>query len=422
MPRKSAAIAAWCLFEWAITPFSTIVVTFVISNYFAKALAADPTIGSAHWSFMIAVTGLVIATLSPPLGAIADRLGRAKRGIAIGAGVAALSAALLWYARPDPALGTGVLVLCGVGIVAFELGLLFFNALLPAVAPPERIGRVSGWGWAMGYAGGLVCLGVALALLVQPDQPILGIGKEQAANIRACGPLVALWALAFGWPLFALVPDAARTGLPPRRAIREGFAELRATISSLRALPQMARFLIASAIYRDGITTILAVGGLYAGGTFGMGFADLILFGIGLNVTAGVGATGFAWLDDWIGSKRTILLSLAGLIGFGAAIIAVRDKNLFFGLALALGLFVGPAQSASRSLVVRLSPPARIGQYFGLYALSGRAVTFVGPALFGWATAATHSQRTGLGVILALLVLGFLLLLRVEEPGRQADG
>ena len=144
--RRSLVIASWCLYEWAVTPFPTIVVTFVIPNYFAKALAPDPIIGSARWSYMIAVTGLVIAFLSPPLGAIADRLGRAKRGAAIGTAITIAASALIWFARPDPALGTAVLLLCGAGIVAYELGVLFFNALLPSVAPRELIGRVSGWG------------------------------------------------------------------------------------------------------------------------------------------------------------------------------------------------------------------------------------------------------------------------------------
>jgi UMF1 family MFS transporter len=190
-------------------------------------------------------------------------------------------------------------------------------------------------------------------------------------------------------------------------------------VGELRRLPQLARFLIASAIYRDGVTTILAIGGLYAGGTFGMSLPEVIAFGIGLNVTAALGAAGFAWLDDWIGSKRTVLLSVGGLILFGAAIIAVRDQSVFFGLALALGVFVGPAQAASRSLAVRLSPPGEVAKVFGLYALTGRSISFVGPALYGWMTDAAHSQRAGLGVILTMLIAGFLLLLPVREPDRS---
>jgi UMF1 family MFS transporter len=269
-----------------------------------------------------------------------------------------------------------------------------------------------------GYTGGLVCLGLALVLLVQPDQPAFGIGKADAANIRAVGPLVALWALIFGWPIFLWTPDVKGSSFSVIAAIRQCFGDLAVTIRDLRAAPGMMWFLIASAIYRDGITTILAVGGLYAGGTFGMGFTELIAFGMGLNVTAGLGAAAFAWLDDWLGSRRTVLLSLAGLFGFGACIVAVHDKTWFFGLALALGVFIGPAQAASRSLLVRLCPPHQVGKAFGLYALTGRAVSFVGPALFGWVTEVSRSQRAGLGAILVLLMVGTILLLRVREPAR----
>jgi UMF1 family MFS transporter len=418
MSKRSAVIAAWCLYDWAITPFPTIVTTFIVSNYFAKAIAPDPVTGSAQWSFMIALSGIVIALLSPPLGAIADRMGHLKRGVAVSLTVICLSAGLLWFAEPDPAFAMPVLIVAGVGIVALELGLIFYNALLPGVAPIHMLGRVSGWGWAMGYAGGLACLGAALVFLVQPDSPVFGIGTANAANIRATAPLVALWAAIFGWPLFLLVSDINRTGATLSQSIRDGLRDLAQTVRALRAFPQLTRFLIASAIYRDGITTILAVGGLYAGGTFGMGFSELILFAMGLNIMAGLGAASFAWLDDWIGSKRTIVLSLIGLFCFGAGIVAVQEKSWFFGLALMLGIFIGPAQSASRSMAVRLAPEGQIGKVFGLYALTGRAVSFVGPALFGWVTAATHSQRAGLGAILVLLLGGLAVLLKVREPAR----
>jgi UMF1 family MFS transporter len=300
-----------------------------------------------------------------------------------------------------------------------ESSLLFYNAMQPIVAPAERLGRISGWGWAAGYTGGLICLGLALALLTQPERPGFGISRDAAANIRACGPLTALWALCFGWPIFLFVPDTVgiETRLGP--ALRSGVADLGQTLRRLRELPGLARFLAASAIYRDGVTTILTVGGLYAGGTFGMGFSELIVFAIGLNVMAGLGAAGFAWLDDFLGSKRTILASLAGLIVFGAAIVAVRDKAWFMALGLALGLFVGPAQAASRSMMVRLAPPGEVARFFGVYALTGRAVSFVGPALFAWATEVLRSQRAGIATILLLLIGGGAILLGVSEPARS---
>ena len=307
----------------------------------------------------------------------------------------------------------------GVGIVAMELGLLFYNALLPGVAPVEKLGRVSGWGWASGYVGGLICLGLALVLLVQPEHPVFGIPKDAAMNIRACGPLTAIWASIFGIPLFFLVPDIKGTGVKVSVAVRQGLADVSHTLQNLRSAPQIAWFLIASALYRDGITTILAIGGLYAGGTFGMGFSELIVFGMALNVSAGAGAALFAWVDDWIGSKRTIALSVAGLIVAGIAVVTAHDKAWFDVMALSLGIFIGPAQAASRSLAVRLAPPGQVGKIFGLYALTGRAVSFIGPTLFGWVTATTHSQRAGLASILTLLMIGLAALTQVREPERR---
>ena len=415
---RARTIAAWCLYDWAITPYPTIVSTFIISNYFAKAIAPDPTTGSADWSFMIAIAGITIAVLSPPLGAIADRMGHAKRGIAISLMTLIAAASLLWFARPEPAFALPVLIVAGTGIVAMELGLLFYNALLPGVAPVERLGRVSGWGWASGYVGGLIALGLALVLLVQPEHPIFGIPKDAALNIRACGPLAALWASIFGIPLFFLVPDIRGTSVRAAVAVRQGLADVAHTLQNLRRTPQIAWFLAASALYRDGITTILAIGGLYAGGTFGMGFSELIVFGMALNVTAGLGAALFAWVDDWIGSKRTIALSVIGLIVAGIGVVTAYDKTWFYVMALSLGTFIGPAQAASRSLAVRLAPPGEVGKVFGLYALTGRAVSFIGPAVYGWVTEATHSQRAGLAAILTLLMIGLALLTRVREPER----
>jgi UMF1 family MFS transporter len=419
-PTKSgaSAIFGWCLYDWAISPFPTIVSTFIISNYYAKAIAPDPTIGSAQWSLMIALAGVAIALFSPPLGAIADRMGHANRGIAIGLSVVVLAGGLIWFAKPYPAYGLPLLVVSGLGIVAMELGMLFYNALLPGVAPADRIGRVSGWGWASGYFGGLMCMGVALVLLVQPEHPVFGIPRAEAANYRAAGPLAAIWAALFGWPLFLLVKDIPKTRLKLTVAIREGLADTWHTLRGLRQTPQLAWFLAASAIYRDGVTSILTLGGLYAGGTFGMDINQLTMFGMGLLVSAGLGAGTFAWLDDRIGSKRTIILSLLGLIAFGAAIVLVHSMVWFVGIALGLGIFVGPAQAASRSLAVRLAPEGQVGKVFGLYALTGRAVTFVGPTVFYSVTESTHSQRAGMASILLLLMLGLALLTRVREPAK----
>jgi UMF1 family MFS transporter len=201
--------------------------------------------------------------------------------------------------------------------------------------------------------------------------------------------------------------------------VRAGLARLSRTLRDLRREANILRFLLARLIYNDGLNTLFAFGGIYAAGTFGMDTAEIVVFGVALNVTAGLGAFGFAWMDDRLGSKRTILLALAGLLLTGAVALVASDKGLFWAAALFLGLFIGPAQSASRSLMGRLAPPGRATEMFGLFAMTGKVTSFVGPFLFGTATALFASQRAGMAVILVMFLLGALLLLPVSEPRRD---
>jgi len=294
---------------------------------------------------------------------------------------------------------------------------------------------VSGWGWGVGYLGGLVCLVLCLVLLLQADPPLFGlIGKEEAEPVRATSVLVAVWYGLFALPLFLLVPDRARdAGVTAARAVREGWASL---ITTLRAMPRHAntlRFLIASALWRDGINTITAFGGIYAGIVFGMVEAQLILFAIVLNVAAGLGAIGFAWADDRIGAKPTLIVSLIGLIITGTSMVLVGtgawawapilslpldftpDQQWLLLLGMGLGLFFGPAQAAARSMMARISPPGLETEFFGIYALTGRAVGVLGPLAYGVAVTAIGTQRAGMATVIVLFLLGLGLLLTVRE-------
>jgi UMF1 family MFS transporter len=290
--------------------------------------------------------------------------------------------------------------------------------MLTDLVPPSRLGRLSGWGWGAGYAGGLICLLIVLVGFVSANPPWFGLGKEQAAHVRIAGPIAALWFAVFCWPLFVFTPDQPGRGVAPRAAIRNGLAALWATILHLRTYRNIARYIIAHMIYTDGLNTLFAFGGIYAAGEFGMTVAEVIWFGIALNLTAGLGAAAFAWVDDWIGAKRTILIALAGLIITGIAILATHDKTLFWALGMVLGIFFGPAQAASRSLMARLAPPGMQAEMFGLHALSGKATAFIGPALFGWATVTFGTQRAGMATVLVFLAAGALLLGLVKEPSR----
>lgn len=416
------AVASWCLYDWANSAYNTIITTFVFSVYFARGVVGDPVAGTARWSAAMTVAGIAIALLSPLLGAIADRHGRRKPWMALFTGITVALSAALWWVRPDPADALFALVCVVVATVSFELANVFYNASLPALVPPRLLGRVSGWGWGVGYFGGLVCLVVALFGFVKAEAPLFGLfglSWEQwgpQANIRATALLVALWYGLFALPYFLWVPDEPPNGRSLVQATREGVAMLGRTLRHAGQHRQAVRFLIASAFYRDGINTITAFGGLFAAGTFGMSFEEIVLFAIALNVVAGFGAIGFAWMDDRAGAKPVILAALAGMLLFGLPLLLVSDKLWFWLLALGLGAFFGPAQAAGRSMMARLSPPGMTGEMFGLYGLTGRFVGFFGPLLFGLATEAFASQRAGMGTVLAFFVVGFGLMLGVREP------
>jgi len=408
--RDRRAVIAWCLYDWANSAYPTVIVTFVFAAYFTRALATDPEAATGAWGAALALSGLAVAILAPVLGAVADQAGRRKPWIGAFTALAVLSAVALWWIVPDPAYALAALVLIAVGNAAFELGQVFYNAMLPEVAPPGRVGRVSGWAWGLGYAGGLACLALVLVLFVREGTALIPLDRASAEPVRASGPFVALWFALFAVPLFMFTPDRPGRRAPLGPTIASG---LRTLAASLRALPgqrALGRFLIARMIYTDGLNTLFAFGGIYAAGTFAMSFEEILVFGILLNVAAGLGAAGFAWIDDLLGARRTILLALVGLIVGGAAILVVESRVWFTVFGCVIGVFIGPAQAASRSLMARLAPAEVRTEMFGLYALSGKATAFVGPALVGWVTLWVGSQRAGMATILVFFVVGFVLL------------
>ena len=417
-PATRGQLWAWATYDWASSPFFAVIITFVFATYFTEAVAPDTVSGTAWWGWAMTVSALLIALLSPVLGAIADTGGRRKPWLLLLTLVSAAATAALWHVRPEAAAVLPALLLVILANTTLEIGQAFYNAMLPDLAPRDQIGRWSGWGWGLGYVAGIVALALLLVLFIQTETPRLGLDKASAEHIRIVGPILALWLLGFALPLLLLTPDRARSTLPVGTAIRQGLRMLVQTVRDLRHYRQIALFLLARLTYNDGLNTLFAFGGIYAAGTFGMATAEIIRFGIALNVSAGLGAFAFAWIDDRIGSKRTILLALGGLLLFGSGALLATDKNTFFWIGVAVGIFVGPAQSASRTLMARLAPPDRRTEMFGLYALTGKVTAFLGPFLFGTATALFATQRAGMAVILIMFVIGGLLLLLVREPAR----
>lgn len=422
IPFKRRPVFAWCLYDWANSPFPAIVLTFVIPAYFTREIAADAATATSQWAFMTAAAALVIAFASPLLGAIADQGRGRKLWLALCTIVLALGAAALWFVHPVPDAASLLLLLVGISIVAFEIGMVFYNAMLPTLVPECYVGRVSGWAWGLGYFGGLAALIFVLFAFIEAPSPLFGIAKGPAAeHVRIVGPVVAVWLCLFCLPMFVWTPDPPGRGLSAVAAIRSGAATLGRTLLALPRQGQLARFLLARMVYTDGINTLFAFGGVYAAGTFGMSVEQVLQFGLVLNATAGVGAFAFGWIDDWIGAKPTILLGLFALAAIGVPLLLIESTTWFWILGAALGIFFGPVQSASRSLMARMTPPGMESEMFGLYALVGKVTAVIGPWLVGIVAVAYDSQRLALATVLPFLVIGGLLLLTVREPNRPLN-
>jgi len=414
------AVWAWAFYDWANSAFPTVVSTFVIAAYFAQAIAPTPAEGQAAWGWMQSLAGLAIALLSPVLGAIADAGGRRRLMLFLCTVVTAVATAGLWWAKPDPAFALWALLCAGVGTVAFETGTVFYNSMLMQVTTPDRYGRISGLAWGLGYAGGLTCLAIALLVFIQPNPALFGLDRGAAEHVRAIALLVAVWTLAFGWPLLVALPDPPRAQRPPwAGAARKGLQEVGAVLRTLRWRSPLTRFLVARLFYTDGLNTLFAFGAIYAAGVFAFTVEDILLFGIAINVTAGLGAAGFGLIEDRIGSKRTVVIALACIVAVGIGLLMATTILAFWLLALALGIFFGPAQAASRALMAKMAPESEASAYFGLFALSGRVTGFLGPAVLAAVTTATGSQRAGMATVVVFLGLGLALLLGVREAPPQ---
>jgi len=419
------------MYDFANQPFTTLVVTFIYGTFFTKVIAENEIVGTMLWSRGITITAIIVALLSPIMGAIADRGGYRKLYLIFWTWVSIIGALILWF----PVEGQVVFALTAfiIGNVGFEMGGVFCNAFLPEITTKRNIGRVSGYGWSFGYVGGLIALAIALLLFVNPDIPIFNLDKTAHEHIRATNIMVAIWFAIFSIPTFLFINQEKRPKQKIKPMIIESIIQVRNTFRNVRQYKEMTKFLIARLIYNDGLITVFAFGGIYASGTFGFSFQDILIFGIVLNVAAGFGAFLMGFLDDMIGGKTTIQISNVGLIV--ACIIAVsapdRDlfnitlpiigsmlitgKSMFWLSGILIGIFSGPNQSASRSLMARFVPKDRENEFFGFFAFSGKATAFMGPFLLGFLTQIFESQRYGIAVVILFLIVGFLLLRSVDE-------
>ncbi|HAC26300.1 MAG TPA: MFS transporter [Marinobacter hydrocarbonoclasticus] len=421
-PENKRALWSWALYDWANSAFFTIILTFVFAQYFSVSVIQDEVAGTRAWGNIVGIAGVVIAILAPILGAVADQSGRRKPWLISFTLLCVISSAMLWTVTPDQSQFWTAALWVGLGTLGAEFAFIFYNSMLPDLARPERTGRWSGWAWGLGYVGGIASLVVALYGFIEADGTFFNLDRDAAEHVRATFVLVAVWYLVFALPAFFFIPDRPSTGLSLGAATRAGLAQLKQSIAHVRQYRDIVRFLIARMLYTDGLATIFTFGGVYAAGTFNMSPTEVLQFAIALNVTAGLGALGFAWIDDALGGRNTILLSLVGLGCSAFAILVVDGATAFWIWGMILGIFVGPLQSASRSHLARVAPPHLQTQMFGLFAFSGKATAFAGPLLVGWVTSVTDSQRWGMSTILLFLLIGFVLMLKVPATeARKAE-
>ncbi|MDD3443807.1 MAG: MFS transporter [Zavarzinia sp.] len=443
MKSSRLAQASWTTFDWAFQPFFTLVTTFIFAPYFAAAVAPDAAAGQALWGYTQTVAGIAIALLAPVLGAVADAAGPRKPWIAALALLTFIGCGALWYAVPGLGSGGLLLMLAAVTLatIGAEFAIVFNNAMLPSLVPPQRIGVLSAIGWGVGYVGGLVSLGFVLGLFVLPEVPAFGLDKAAHEAERLSGPLSAVWLALFILPMFLFVPDQARAGISRRAAVRQGLSQLARTLRSLPAHGNVLRYLIAHMIYGDALLAIFAFGGIYARATFGWDLLTIGIFGILLNVLAMLGSFIGGVLEALAGSKTTITISLVMLILGTIGILSIGAEHVFFFFpveaplpdralfdspaerafilcTLVLGLPFGPAQASSRSLMAKLAPPHLMTEFFGLYALSGKATAFLAPFMIGIVTDLTDDRRLGIAVVLPFLLVGLWLLSGVREDKR----
>ncbi|MEV0031547.1 MFS transporter [Nocardia sp. NPDC050793] len=424
-------IAAWGLWDWGSSAFHAVILTFVFSVYLTDTVGDDLPGGisaSAWLGWSLGIAGLVVALTAPISGQWFDAAAKRKRSLGVLTALNVLAMAGMFFVHDDyHDLWLG-LALLAFGSAAFELANVPYNAMLRQVSTPETVGRVSGFGWAMGYFGGIFLLLICYFGFISgkgDNRGLLGIPTDDGLNIRLVAVLAAVWFAGFALPVLFSVPELPRTAADPGAASAGFFGSYRVLWRDLRELWDVDRrtvwFLLASAVFRDGLAGVFTFGAVLAVRVYGIEDSDVLLFGVAANVVAALGAIVAGRFDDRVGPKAVIVASLAAMLVCGLALLVVSGPLMFWVFGLLLTIFVGPAQASARSFLVRLAPPGREGQLFGLYTTTGRAVSFLAPALFGLFVWAFDTDRAGIVGLLVVLAAGLAVLLPVRPPDAPAS-
>lgn len=434
-------IWGWFFFDWASQPYNTLLITFVFAP-FIKELIDDGAQAQTVWGFTVGAAGVVIALMAPILGAIADTFGNRMKWVWLFSVFYVVGAAGVWVANPADLTLWIVLVSFAVGLVGMEFATIFTNSILPDLGTREEIGRISGKGWAFGYLGGLAALLImlcffaenaetGLTMLGQP--PAFGLDPELREGTRFVGPLTAIWYAVFMIPFILWVRDPSPKRAPTG-AVRLALLGLGETLKSLPQRPSLFAFLSSSMLYRDALNGMYFFGGIYAAGVLNWSVIDTGIFGIVAIISGAL----FAWLggyaDDFFGPKPIIRTSIVALCGVAMSIVFISRESVFgyevgpesglpdvafYIIGAVIGAAGGVIQSASRTMMVRQAQPDRITEAFGLYALAGKATSFIAPLSVGVVTGLSGSQQVGVTPLIVLFLLGLALLRWVNPEGER---
>ena len=401
----------FALYDFANSAFTTIIITFIFSTYFAKQIAPNPVLGQSYWGWAIGITGLLVALIGPLIGSFADKKNCTEFFIKLFTIICIILTSFLWFSKPSEKYLLYTLIIVALANFFYELSLIFYNSILKRISNHNNLGKSSGFSFALGYIGGILILIVCIKIFIDNDVLPFGLSKENSENIRATSIVVALWYLIFSIPfLFSLKKEIKNKIDRSSNSIKK--------IKNLiwnKGLNNLGKFLLARMLYADGLNAIIIMGGIFAVGVFNLEIKDLLVLSVLMNITAFIGAIIGGYANDKFSSKSVIIFSLLGLIFSSAIILFIKTKIFFLIFASINGFFIGPIQSASRVFITKSIDKNNQASGFGLFALSGKLTSFIGPLLVSTLTYISNSQRIGFSAAIILLLIGLLILLKVKK-------